>query len=162
MAKLLSGKEVTASLNEEIRKKAAILTAHQITPKLGIIRIGEKDDDTSYERGATKRCETLGVAYEKFLLPEDASEEMVLNTIAQVNEADDIHGVLFFRPLPRHLNENKIINALAAEKDIDGITDRSMASVFLGKQGGFAPCTPSACMKILDHYSIDCTGKKRL
>ena len=115
MAKLLLGKEVTASLNEEIRKKAAILTAHQITPKLGIIRIGEKDDDISYERGATKRCETLGVAYEKFLLPEDASEEMVLNTIAQVNEADDIHGVLLFRPLPRHLNENKIINALAAE-----------------------------------------------
>ena len=158
MAKLLLGKEVTASLNEEIRKKTELLTAHHITPKLGIIRIGEREDDISYERGATKRCETLGVAYEKFLLPENASEEMVLNTIAQVNEADDIHGVLLFRP--RHLNENKIINALAAEKDIDGITDRSMASVFLGKQGGFAPCTPSACMKILDHYSIDCTGKK--
>lgn len=160
MAKLLLGKEVTASLNEEIRKKAAILTAHQITPKLGIIRIGEKDDDISYERGATKRCETLGVAYEKFLLPEDASEEDVLNTIAQVNEADDIHGVLLFRPLPRHLDENKIINALAVEKDIDGITDRSMVSVFLGKQTGFAPCTPSACMKILDHYGINCSGKK--
>ena len=160
MAKLLLGKEVTASLNEEIRKKTELLTAHHITPKLGIIRIGEREDDISYERGATKRCETLGVSYEKFLLPENASEEMVLNTIAQVNEADDIHGVLLFRPLPRHLNENKIINALAAEKDIDGITDRSMASVFLGKQGGFAPCTPSACIKILDHYGIDCTGKK--
>ena len=160
MAKLLSGKEVTASLNEEIRKKTELLTAHHITPKLGIIRIGEREDDISYERGATKRCETLGVSYEKFLLPEDASEEMVLNTIAQVNEADDIHGVLLFRPLPRHLDENKIINALAVEKDIDGITDRSMASVFLGKQGGFAPCTPSACMKILDHYGIDCSGKK--
>ena len=141
MAKLLSGKEVTASLNEEIRKKTELLTAHHITPKLGIIRIGEREDDISYERGATKRCETLGVSYEKFLLPEDASEEMVLNTIAQVNEADDIHGVLLFRPLPRHLDENKIINALAVEKDIDGITDRSMASVFLGKQTGFAPCT---------------------
>lgn len=139
MAKLLLGKEVTASLNEEIRKKAAILTAHQITPKLGIIRIGEKDDDISYERGATKRCETLGVAFEKFLLPENATEEDVLNTIAQVNEADDIHGVLLFRPLPRHLDENKIINALAVEKDIDGITDRSMASVFLGKPNRF--CT---------------------
>lgn len=160
MAKLLSGKEVTASLNEEIRKKVETLNAHQITPKLGIIRIGEREDDISYERGATKRCETLGVSYKKFLLPEDASEEMVLNTIAQVNEADDIHGVLLFRPLPRHLDENKIINALAVEKDIDGITDRSMASVFLGKQTGFAPCTPSACMKILDHYGIDCSGKK--
>lgn len=160
MAKLLSGKEVTASLNEEIRKKTELLTAHHITPKLGIIRIGEREDDISYERGATKRCETLGVSYEKFLLPEDASEEMVLNTIAQVNEADDIHGVLLFRPLPRHLDENKIINALAVEKDIDGITDRSMASVFLGKQTGFAPCTPSACMKILDHYGIDCSRQK--
>ena len=160
MAKLLSGKEVTASLNEEIRKKTELLTAHHITPKLGIIRIGEREDDISYERGATKRCETLGVAYEKFLLPEDATEEDVLNTIAQVNEADDIHGVLLFRPLPRHLDENKIINALAVEKDIDGITDRSMASVFLGKQTGFAPCTPSACMKILDHYGINCSGKK--
>ena len=71
MAKLLSGKEVTASLNEEIRKKTELLTAHHITPKLGIIRIGEREDDISYERGATKRCETLGVSYEKFLLPED-------------------------------------------------------------------------------------------
>ena len=160
MAKLLSGKEVTASLNEEIRKKTELLTAHHITPKLGIIRIGEREDDISYERGAAKRCETLGVTYEKFLLPEDTTEEDVFNTIAQVNKADDIHGVLLFRPLPRHLDENKIINALAVEKDIDGITDRSMASVFLGKQTGFAPCTPSACMKILDHYGIDCSGKK--
>ena len=167
MAKLLSGKEVTASLNEEIRKKTELLTAHHITPKLGIIRIGEREDDISYERGAAKRCETLGVAYEKFLLPEDATEEDVFNTIAQVNKADDIHGVLLFRPLPRHLDENKIINAaehlinaLAVGKDIDGITDRSMASVFLGKQTGFAPCTPSACMKILDHYGINCSGKK--
>ena len=102
MAKLLSGKEVTASLNEEIRKKTELLTAHHITPKLGIIRIGEREDDISYERGAAKRCETLGVAYEKFLLPEDATEEDVFNTIAQVNKADDIHGVLLFRRRKRH------------------------------------------------------------
>ena len=160
MAKQLLGKEVTAALNEKIKANVAALKEKGINPTLGIIRVGENGSDISYERGATKRCETLGVECVKFLLPEDASEEMVLNTIAQVNEADDIHGVLLFRPLPRHLDENKIINALAVEKDIDGITDRSMASVFLGKQGGFAPCTPSACMKILDHYSIDCTGKK--
>ena len=160
MAKQLLGKEVTAALNEKIKANVAELQAKGVNPTLCIIRVGENPSDISYERGATKRCETLGVECVKFLLPEDASEEMVLNTIAQVNEADDIHGVLLFRPLPRHLDENKIINALAVEKDIDGITDRSMASVFLGKQGGFAPCTPSACMKILDHYSIDCTGKK--
>lgn len=108
MAQLLLGKEVTASLNEEIRRKVAQLNEQGVTPKLGIVRIGEREDDISYERGATKRCETLGVAFEKFLLPADASEEEVLKVIQAVNEDDSIHGVLLFRPLPRHLNEDKI------------------------------------------------------
>ena len=131
MAQLLLGKEVTASLNEEIRRKVAQLNEQGVTPKLGIVRIGEREDDISYERGATKRCETLGVAFEKFLLPADASEEEVLKVIQAVNEDDSIHGVLLFRPLPRHLNEDKIVNALAVEKDVDGITDLSMASAAL-------------------------------
>ena len=160
MAQLLLGKEVTASLNEEIRRKVAQLNEQGVTPKLGIVRIGEREDDISYERGATKRCETLGAAFEKFLLPADASEEEVLKVIQAVNEDDSIHGVLLFRPLPRHLNEDKIVNALAVEKDVDGITDLSMASVFMGRGAGYAPCTPIACMRILDHYGIDCTGKK--
>ena len=116
MAQLLLGKEVTASLNEEIRRKVAQLNEQGVTPKLGIIRIGEREDDISYERGATKRCETLGVAFEKFLLPADASEEEVLKVIQAVNEDDSIHGVLLFRPLPRHLNEDKIVNALAVDR----------------------------------------------
>ena len=160
MAQLLLGKEVTASLNEEIRRKVAQLNEQGVTPKLGIVRIGEREDDISYERGATKRCETLGAAFEKLLLPADASEEEVLKVIQAVNEDDSIHGVLLFRPLPRHLNEDKIVNALAVEKDVDGITDLSMASVFMGRGAGYAPCTPSSCMRILDHYGIDCTGKK--
>ena len=160
MAKLLLGKEVNASINEEIKAKVETLKAQNITPTLGIIRIGEREDDIAYERGATKRCETLGVAYEKFLLPADAEEEEVLKTIDQVNKSEKIHGVLLFRPLPKHLNEDKIVNTLAVEKDVDGITDLSMAGVFMGKDMGYAPCTPSACMKVLDHYGIDCTGKK--
>ena len=160
MAKLLLGKEVNASINEEIKAKVETLKAQNITPTLGIIRIGEREDDIAYERGATKRCETLGVAYEKFLLPADAEEEEVLKTIDQVNKSEKVHGVLLFRPLPKHLNEDKIVNALAVEKDVDGITDLSMAGVFMGKDMGYAPCTPSACMKVLDHYGIDCTGKK--
>ena len=158
MAKLLLGKEVNASINEEIKAKVESLKAQNITPTLGIIRIGEREDDIAYERGATKRCETLGVAYEKFFLPADAEEEEVLKTIDQVNKSEKIHGVLLFRPLPKHLNEDKIVNALAVEKDVDGITDLSMAGVFMGKDMGYAPC--SACMKVLDHYGIDCTGKK--
>lgn len=100
MAKLLLGKEVNASINEEIKAKVEKLKAQDITPTLGIIRIGEREDDIAYEKSAAKRCETLGVAYEKFLLPADVKEEEVLKTISQVNKNDKIHGVLLFRPLP--------------------------------------------------------------
>ena len=160
MAKQLLGKEVTASMNEKIKANVAMLNERGITPTLGIIRVGEREDDISYERGAVKRCETLNVAYQKFLLPADVSEEELLSVIRQVNEDDSIHGVLLFRPLPKHLNEEKIINALDFTKDVDGITDGSMAGVFAGKAQGFPPCTPQGCMEILDHYGIDCSGKK--
>ena len=107
MAQILLGKEVTASLNEEIEEKVKTLKEHQVMPKLGIIRIGEKQDDIAYERNAVKRCEKLSVAYEKFLLPEDVTEEIVIDTIQKLNKAEDIHGVLVFRPLPSHLDEEK-------------------------------------------------------
>ena len=160
MAKQLLGKEVTAAMNEKIKSDVAKLLEKGVTPTLGIIRVGEREDDISYERGATKRCETLGVSYEKFLLPGDVTEEALLKVIDEVNHNERIHGVLLFRPLPKHLNEEKIINALDIAKDVDGITDGSMAGVFAGKELGFAPCTPQACMEILDYYGIDCTGKK--
>ncbi|MBR3515278.1 MAG: bifunctional 5,10-methylenetetrahydrofolate dehydrogenase/5,10-methenyltetrahydrofolate cyclohydrolase [Lachnospiraceae bacterium] len=160
MAKQLLGKEVNAQLNERIKADVAALKEKGIDPTLGIIRVGEREDDLSYERGATKRCETLGVAYKKYVLPVEAAEEDVLRVIDEVNKDPQIHGVLLFRPLPKHLNEEKIINALAPEKDVDGITDGSLAGVFAGKALGYAPCTPSACMEILDHYGIDPAGKK--
>lgn len=160
MAKQLLGKEVTAVINERIKKDVAALKEKGVIPTLGIIRVGEREDDISYERGATKRCETLGVAYEKFLLPADVTEEELLAVIEQVNQDEKIHGVLLFRPLPKHLNEEKIINTLSIEKDVDGITDGSLAGVFAGKEQGFPPCTPQGCMEILDYYGFDCTGKK--
>lgn len=160
MAKQLLGKEVTAALNEKIKADAEMLKGKGINPTLGIIRVGERPDDVSYERGATKRCETLGVAYEKFLLPADVTQEKLMETLDQVNKDDKIHGILIFRPLPKHLDEDAVIKALKPEKDVDGITDGSMVGVFAGTKQGFPPCTPQACMEILDHYKIDCTGKK--
>ena len=159
MAKQLLGKEVTAALNEKIKANVAELEAKGVKPTLGIIRVGEREDDLSYERGATKRCETLGVAYEKFLLPADVTQEELMATIDKVNKDDSIHGVLIFRPLPKHLDEAAVIKALSPEKDVDGITDGSMVGVFAGTKQGFPPCTPQACMEILDYYGIDCKGK---
>ncbi len=160
MAKQLLGKEVAAALNERIKAQVAELKEKGVNPTLGIVRVGERPDDLSYERGATKRCDTLGVAVEKFLLPADCTQEELMATIDKVNQDDHIHGVLIFRPLPKHLDEAAVMKALKAEKDVDGITDGSMVGVFAGTRQGFPPCTPSACMEILDHYGIDCTGKK--
>src|SRR5699024_2949636 len=160
MAKQLLGKEVTAALNERIKGDVEKLKAKGVIPMLGIVRVGERPDDLSYERGAVKRCETLGVSYEKFLLPENVSQDELMETIRTVNKREDIHGVLIFRPLPGHLDEKEVIRALDPEKDVDGITDGSMVGVFTSTAQGFPPCTPQACMEILDHYGIDCTGKK--
>ena len=160
MAKQLLGKEVTAALNERIRSQAASLKEKGITPKMAFIRVGERPDDLSYERGASKRCETLGVEYEKYVLPADCTQEELMDTMKQLNENPSIHGILMFRPLPKHLDEDEIVAAMDPAKDIDGITAGSMAGVFMGTKEGFAPCTAQACMEILDHYGIDCTGKK--
>lgn len=160
MAKQLLGKEVTAALNERIKGDVEKLKAKGVIPMLGIVRVGERPDDLSYERGAVKRCETLGVSYEKFLLPENVSQDELMETIRTVNKREDIHGVLIFRPLPGHLDEKEVIRALDPEKDVDGITDGSMVGVFTSTAQGFPPCTPQACMEILDHYGVDCTGKK--
>ena len=162
MAKLLLGKEVTDALNANLQTRTAALREKGVTPTLGIIRVGENPSDLSYEKGAVKRAELVGVNVVKFVLPEDASKADVLAAIDKVNADDSIHGVLMFRPLPRHLkaDQTEICNRLDPKKDVDCITDLSNAGVFEGRSDlGFAPCTPAACMEILDYYGIDCKGK---
>ena len=161
MAKQLLGKEVTAAMNEKLQAKVAELKEKGVTPKLGIIRCGENPSDLSYEKGAMSRAALIGVEVERFLLPEDVTKEALIAQIEALNADASIHGVLLFRPLPKQLKsaESEICNHLRPEKDIDCMTDLSNAGVFMGKQLGFAPCTPQACMEILDHYGIDCKGK---
>lgn len=160
MAKRLSGKEVTAALNARIRANVETCRARGVEPTLCMVRVGDNPSDMSYERGASKRCETLGVACKQIHLPEDVSQEELLSVIEDVNQDPAIHGLLLFRPLPKHLDQVLIENALDPAKDVDCMTDLSMSGVFTGKQIGFPPCTPQACMEILDHYGYDCTGKK--
>ena len=161
MAKQLLGKEVNEALVAALQTRTAALKEKGVTPTLGIIRLGENPSDLSYEKGATKRAEEVGVAVKNYILPEDASKEDVLAVIDQVNADDSIHGVLMFRPLPKHLkaDQDEICNRLAPKKDVDSMTHMSNAGVFEGQDLGYAPCTPAACMEILDHYGIDCKGK---
>ena len=162
MAKLLLGKEVTDALNANLQTRTAALREKGVTPTLGIIRVGENPSDLSYEKGAVKRAELVGVNVVKFVLPEDATKADVLAAIDKVNADGSIHGVLMFRPLPKHLkaDQTEICNRLDPKKDVDCMTDLSNAGVFEGRSDlGFAPCTPAACMEILDYYGIDCKGK---
>ena len=162
MAKQLLGKEVTDALNAKLTERAAALKQQGVTPTLGILRIGEDPSDLSYERGATKRAELIGIDVQKFVLPADATKEDVLSAIDGLNANDAIHGVLMFRPLPKHLkaDTDEICNRLDPKKDVDCMTDLSNAGVFEGRADlGFAPCTPAACMEILAYYGIDCKGK---
>ena len=162
MAKQLLGKEVNEALVAALQTRTAALQEKGVKACLGIIRLGENPSDLSYEKGATKRAEEVGVAVKNYILPETATKEEVLKVIDEVNADDSVHGVLMFRPLPKHLkaDQDEICNRLAPCKDVDSMTHMSNAGVFEGQDLGYAPCTPAACMEILDHYGIDCKGKK--
>ena len=162
MAKLLLGKEVTDALNEKLMERTAALKEQGIIPTLAIIRCGANPSDLSYEKGATKRAELVGVAVKKYERPEDVTKEALMAAIDEINGDDSVHGVLMFRPLPKHLkaDQDEICNRLDPKKDVDCMTDLSNAGVFEGRKDlGYAPCTPEACMEILDYYGIDCKGK---
>lgn len=160
MAKLLSGKDVVLTLNESLAKRAQELLDKGVVPCLAIVRVGERGDDVAYETGAEKRCEKVGVAVRKFLLPQDATQEDLLRVIEEVNTDERVHGCLLFRPLPKQFDDELMRNALLLEKDVDGISDGSLVSVYAGTKQGFPPCTPAACMEILDYYGIATAGKR--
>ena len=152
---ILYGKPVAEALCQGIREDIESLPG--VVPTLCIVRLGEDPSDLAYERGICKRADSVGVAVQKRLLPADCTREALLAAIDQLNHDESVHGVLLFRPLPKHLRpcQAEIFNALAPAKDVDGMTDGSAAGIFLGTGAGFAPCTPSACMQMLDHYQID-------
>ena len=115
MSTILSGKEVAAALTDALVQRTQALKDRGISPTLAIVRVGEREDDLSYERGATKRCEKIGVAVRSFVLPADASQEELLQVIDQVNQDPEIHGCLLFRPLPKHMDDETVRRALAPD-----------------------------------------------
>ena len=149
MATILKGAPVVAAMNEANAARCAALAAKGITPTLAVVRVGEREDDLSYERGVITRCGKVGVAVRQFLLPADATQEALLDVIAKINADASIHGCLLFRPLPKQFDDRTIRAALAPEKDIDGITDGSLAGVFTNTALGYPPCTAQACLETL-------------
>ena len=159
MATLLKGKEVIDKLNEELLSRSDSLKEKGVTPTLGIVRLGERPDDMAYERGALKRAEKTGVSVKQFVFDADMTQDELIRQIDKINDDSEVHGVLMFRPLPSQIDDEAVRNELAPEKDVDGITDGSMAGVYSGSGQGYPSCTAEACIQILDHYGIDLKGK---
>ncbi|MCR4694269.1 MAG: bifunctional 5,10-methylenetetrahydrofolate dehydrogenase/5,10-methenyltetrahydrofolate cyclohydrolase [Pseudobutyrivibrio sp.] len=160
MANLLKGKDVSNYITENSKAKVEELKAKGINPCLAILRVGERDDDISYEKGAMKRCAETGVEVKNVILPLDVTEELFFDKIQELNQDKNVHGILMFRPLPKHIDENKARNLIARGKDVDACTDLSLAGVFIGSDLGFAPCTAQAAMEILKYYKCQIKGKK--
>ena len=160
MAMLLKGAEVAKALTEELHAKTEELKKNGVEPCLAILRVGAREDDLAYERGALKRCEKVGVAVRQVVLPEDVTQEVLMENIHALGADEKVHGVLMFRPLPGHLDDEAARAALDPKKDMDGITDGSMTAVYAGTKGGYPPCTAAACVALLKHYNIPIKGKR--
>ncbi len=160
MAQLLKGAPAANAITDDLITRAALLKEKNIRPCLAMLRIGEKAGDLAYERGARSRCEKIGIAVRPFVLPEDASQEQLMEAIAEINSNDSIHGCLMFRPLPKTLDEQAACAALNPRKDVDGITSGSMSRVYSGYGAGFAPCTAQSCLEMLKFYGVDPSGKR--
>lgn len=157
MAELLKGLPAAKALTESLRQESDALRARGVTPTLAIVRVGERDDDLAYERGARKRCEQCGIAVRQIALSADVSRETLLTELAALNADAGVHGVLPLRPLPF---DAAACAAIAPEKDVDGVTGASMAALYAGVGTGFAPCTAEACIALLKHYNIPLAGKR--
>lgn len=160
MAEIWKGAPVAAALSETIAAEAAALKERGVNPTLAIFRVGERDDDLAYERGAMKRCEKVGVAVKNVVLPADVDSDRFFRTLRELNEDPAVHGILMFRPLPKQLDGEKARRMLAPEKDVDGCTDGSLAGVFTNTALGFPPCTAQAAMELLRFYGVDPKGKR--
>ena len=138
---------------EELKKKG-------IEPKLAVVRVGEREDDLSYERGLLKRFDAVGALVESVVFPMDVTQEELEAGIKKLNEDDKVHGILVFRPLPKHLDEEVIKEMVTEMKDVDCMGSANTAHVFAQDGKGHAPCTPQAVIEMLDFYGYDLTGKK--
>ena len=154
---ILKGADVVSAMNEAMKQK---LSASSYVPHLAIIRVGEKPDDMSYERGAVKRMNTIGLRCDSYVFDSSISHETFVREFQKINTDSDIDGILLLRPLPKHIDEAAVERLIDPAKDVDGISPYNMAKVFAGDDTGFAPCTAEAVLEMLDYAGVSLSGKR--
>ncbi|HNT03389.1 MAG TPA: bifunctional 5,10-methylenetetrahydrofolate dehydrogenase/5,10-methenyltetrahydrofolate cyclohydrolase [Bacillota bacterium] len=156
---VLDCREAARSIKEELAKKVQLLAAEGLKPKLGIIRVGARPEDISYEKGIIKNCESIGISCEVTALSDDISNEDFMKALEAANSDRSINGILVFRPLPAHIDEDRARNMINPAKDIDCMNPYNLAKVFEGDDSGFEPCTPAAVMEIIRFFGINLQGE---
>lgn len=159
MAKILSGKEVSKRIKDELKEEVAKLKESGINPGLAVIIVGDDPASRVYVNNKKKACEYCGIKSEEYALSADTTETEVLKLINTLNNRDDISGILCQLPVPKHINEDAIINAIAPEKDVDAFHPVNVGKIMVGNYD-FVPCTPAGVMELIHESGIDVSGKE--
>ncbi|MGD1995890.1 MAG: bifunctional methylenetetrahydrofolate dehydrogenase/methenyltetrahydrofolate cyclohydrolase FolD [Anaerolineae bacterium] len=161
-AQLIDGRATAAAIHDEIKAEVEKLEAeHGIVPGLATVLVGENPASQTYVRMKQKRCKKVGIRSFGHKLTEDASQEEVEGLVTELNANPEVHGILVQLPLPRHLDEERVLAAVGLEKDVDGFHPINIGRLTMkGREPLFAPCTPSGCIELLDRYDIGIEGKE--
>ncbi len=155
MSKIIDGKKLKAEILEELKKE---VKHYMIKPCLAVIQIGEDPASNTYINAKAKACEEIGIYFKHIKFPEVTKEIEVINKIVELNNDEYVHGILLQLPLPEGFNADKLINYIARNKDVDGLTDINLGKLYNNKQC-LISCTPQGIMKLLEHENIDIEGK---
>ncbi len=160
MAQIIDGKKTSQKLREEIGNKAKLLVEETgVQPGLAVILVGQDPASQIYVRNKKKACEEVGFLSREYKLPEETTEEELLSLIDRLNEDDEIHGILVQLPVPKHLDDKKIIARIDPKKDVDAFSYENVGRIMTG-EFDFVPCTPAGIMELLAEYGIDPAGKR--
>lgn len=159
MGTVMLGNEVANAMKEWLLSEVKTLKSEGVEPSLTIIRVGARPDDLSYERGAKKRMEMIGITCRIIELPENISQARFEEEFRNINEDVNVHGILLFQPLPEGLDVEPVRMMIHPEKDMDCMSPINTAKVFAGDASGFAPCTAEAVMEMLKYYEIPLEGE---
>lgn len=160
MGRLIKGKPVADAISSELFFEVKKLKTKNIVPKLVVVRIGKNGNDIAYERGILKRCNTIGIDVELKKLSENISQDDFIAEIRKINCDKTSNGIMIFRPLPRHIDENVVKFAIDSKKDVDCLSPLNMSKVLENDNSGFVPCTSAAVMEILKYYKCPIQGKR--
>lgn len=159
MATLIDGKKISQEIKDELKEKVAQLKKEGKEISLAVIQVGNDPASTVYVGNKKKACEYIGIRSLAYELPEDTTEEKLLELIGELNARTDVNGILVQLPLPKHINEDLVIKTIAPEKDVDGFHPQSVGALSIG-QKGFVSCTPAGVIQLLKRTGVEIEGKE--